>query len=215
MDAHEPSRGPRRPSHATITAALALVGFVVVAVWSHRSAPFPGDEWGLRWIADPQWNAPQIGPMVRFMDLIAEPGLAVISVVIAVLAWRRAGRREAIAVFAGACAVLVSGIAKDIIGPTPFAVEHDLFWGKPGLPSGHVVWAVTFYGTIGWIAWRRRYRELAVACLAVVLAMGPARVLGGVHLVSDVVAGYLFGLAWAAAVIIWLERARRPVTDAT
>ncbi|MCK9249372.1 MAG: phosphatase PAP2 family protein [Solirubrobacteraceae bacterium] len=203
---HDPGR--RALLVPLVAAAVALAGFVAVVVWAQVADAFPGDRRSLEWIADPRWDSPRVGPMLRLMDLAADPGVAVISIAIAMSAWSRAGRREACAVLAGACSVLVSGALKAIIGPTPFAVQHAVLNGDPSLPSGHVVWAVAFYGTIGWMGWRRGWWELALACAAVVVAMGPARALAGVHLVSDVVAGYLFGIAWAVLVIAWWERGR-------
>jgi membrane-associated phospholipid phosphatase len=44
------------------------------------------------------------------------------------------------------------------------------------------------------LAWRRRW-WLAAGALVVVAAMGPSRVLLGVHWLSDVLAGYAIGLA--------------------
>lgn len=49
------------------------------------------------------------------------------------------------------------------------------------------------------LAWRRRW-WLAAGALVVVAAMGPSRVLLGVHWLSDVLAGHAIGLAWLALV---------------
>jgi membrane-associated phospholipid phosphatase len=55
------------------------------------------------------------------------------------------------------------------------------------------------------------------AAVAYVLAIGFARVTLGVHYVSDVLAGYVLGAAWVAAMIAafnaWRRERGRPAAD--
>src|SRR5690606_32382546 len=60
---------------------------------------------------------------------------------------------------------------------------------------------------------RRPPVVVAVPAVVVALAGGFARLLLGVHHPSDVVGGYLLGVAWTAAAC-WLVRPRRPVVPA-
>jgi len=53
---------------------------------------------------------------------------------------------------------------------------------------------------------RRRRRKAAVAATAVlVLAIGCSRMLLGVHFLSDVLGGFVLGLAWLAAAVAAFE----------
>ncbi len=83
--------------------------------------------------------------------------------------------------------------------------------GGPAFPSGHTTMATLLAGTCAWALSARlapgRPRRLVWAAAAVVaVAVGWSRVWLGVHWPSDVVAGWLFALAWcciaAAAVSI-------------
>ena len=70
-------------------------------------------------------------------------------------------------------------------------------------PSGHAQNAVVAWGVLLLVflpVLRGRWRVVAViAAVAVVLAIGFARVALSVHFVSDVLAGYALGAAWLAA----------------
>ena len=97
----------------------------------------------------------------------------------------------------------------------PIATAH----GK-SFPSGHAMSSVVVYGSLLLVffpvmtrAWRRR---CLVGAVVLVLAIGFTRLALGVHYISDVLGGYVLGLAWlaasTAAFSIWrVERGRRPV----
>lgn len=92
-------------------------------------------------------------------------------------------------------------------------------FGK-SFPSGHAMMSVVVYGGLLLVflpVVHRRWRVTAVACVGVlVLAIGLSRLALGVHFVSDVLGGWVMGLAWLAASVaafsIWRqERGRQPV----
>ena len=74
-------------------------------------------------------------------------------------------------------------------------------------PSGHSLFAVVLYGTLGYAALRlqpsagRRAGLVAVAAL-LCLAIGVSRIYLGMHFPTDVIAGYLCGLVWLLAVVL-------------
>jgi undecaprenyl-diphosphatase len=78
-------------------------------------------------------------------------------------------------------------------------------------PSGHVALMLSVYGLLAWL-WIRASRSpaertLVVILLAVLLlTVGWARVRLGAHWPSDVLAGYVIGLAWLSTVITSLRR---------
>ncbi len=99
--------------------------------------------------------------------------------------------------------------------PRPTA---DLKWGQTifgegGFPSGHVVYSVLVFGTLAFLLQRyeppSQFRRLTVAILwTLIVSMGPIRIAQLEHWPADVVASYLFGLAFLAVVILLM-----PVLD--
>lgn len=82
-------------------------------------------------------------------------------------------------------------------------------------PSGHSAGTLVCYGMLAWlvIAMARPRRAGWVVALAalVVLCVGASRVLLGAHYVSDVLAGWLLGLAWLSLVLGAADAARYAV----
>jgi membrane-associated phospholipid phosphatase len=92
-------------------------------------------------------------------------------------------------------------------------------FGK-SFPSGHAMMSLVVYGGLLLVflpVIQRRWRTTVVACVgALILAIGLSRLALGVHFVSDVLGGWVMGLAWlvasVAAFSIWRqERGRDPV----
>jgi undecaprenyl-diphosphatase len=149
------------------------------------------------------------------------PVLAALALSISVVAaWRcRSWRPVVLAMVGGGGMALVLFTAKALVGrqrpPLPFAaVAADGY----SFPSGHATgtaaimvlsaWMVTRWLIGGWTA---RVIVWSMA-LGAALVIGYSRVYLGVHYVSDVLAGWLLGLAWAGIVMLvgsWWTDARR------
>ncbi len=89
---------------------------------------------------------------------------------------------------------------------------NELPWG---FPSGHVLSVVVFFGIVIYLVYlscpARSRRCLASAmCAGVVLAVAASRLYLEAHWLSDVVGGFLVGLAYLLLCIWFLDR-RRPV----
>jgi undecaprenyl-diphosphatase len=85
-------------------------------------------------------------------------------------------------------------------------------------PSGHVLGALVAYGLVAYlltrtIASHRWQVAVVAAALAVIIAIGLARLYLGVHYFSDVMAGYAAGAVWLATVISGLEVPRRHASE--
>lgn len=102
---------------------------------------------------------------------------------------------------------LVQGLAntviKNLVGrprPTDDLVHVFTTVSGQSFPSGHVMFYVTFFGFLFFLAWTRLAHSAArlflmALCAALVLLVGPSRMYLGAHWLSDVVAAYLLGVA--------------------
>lgn len=112
----------------------------------------------------------------------------------------------------------VVAYSKDIFERARPQFEVQSYYvGGWSFPSGHATGAMATYGMIAFfVAWRwagRWYSFIAIGILAaIILAVGLSRMLLGVHFFTDILGGYLLGLAWVSlcvAVIEW-QRAKKP-----
>jgi undecaprenyl-diphosphatase len=116
---------------------------------------------------------------------------------------------------------LLDTIVKEVVGRNrpslvdPVATAH----GK-SFPSGHAMSSVIAYGALLLVflpAIGRRYRPMVIGgAVVLVLAIGFSRLALGVHYITDVLGGYVLGLAWlaasTAAFSTWrVERGKPPV----
>ncbi|MFY1669847.1 phosphatase PAP2 family protein [Plantactinospora sp. WMMB334] len=149
-------------------------------------------------------------PIMFWLVTIAVVGLLI----------RRQGRLAVFLIVAGVGALLLDPSLKELVGRLRPVVDIPVA-SAPGnsFPSGHALGSIVAYGALLLVflpAMRPRWHRLAVAVvIAVVLAVGLTRIALGVHYVSDVVAGWLLGLAWlgvtAYAFRLWRRERGRPV----
>jgi undecaprenyl-diphosphatase len=108
----------------------------------------------------------------------------------------------------GASGLIIS--VKDMVErPRPPAgIRLDPFVGDSfSFPSGHALGAMAIYGNLGWLLVRlapnqRTARFILAAALGLAIGIGLTRVYLRVHYPSDVLAGWLAGLAWMAVTIV-------------
>ncbi|MGE5222494.1 MAG: phosphatase PAP2 family protein, partial [Omnitrophica WOR_2 bacterium] len=84
----------------------------------------------------------------------------------------------------------------------------------PGFPSGHAMSAMVCYGFLAYLLvpyMPNRFWKGVVIALAVLISLyiGFSRVFVGDHYLSDVLAGYALGIAWAAFAYTTIELAFR------
>jgi membrane-associated phospholipid phosphatase len=164
--------------------------------------------------------------LTTILRVICGPGgvavLAAVAVLtIAAAAWRSRSWSPAVFGLVGAGGItLAIFTAKALVvrnrPPIPFAViSADGF----SFPSGHAAGTAVGVGLTAWMLTRWLITSWTGRVVVWTLAIGVAAVMGfsriylGVHYVSDVLAGWLLGAAWAGAVIVvgsWWEYVHRP-----
>lgn len=130
----------------------------------------------------------------------------ILAVVVAWLIWRRLHRRAALVAVTGTGSSFLNTAVKTLVHRARPVVTHPVSH-EPGLsfPSGHAQAAVVGYALLLLVfcpalssLWRRLAATLSVL---MVLAIGFSRIALAAHFVSDVLAGYLLGAAWVAAMV--------------
>jgi undecaprenyl-diphosphatase len=116
---------------------------------------------------------------------------------------------------------IVSSVVKVLVDRPRPEVDHPIVTalGK-SFPSGHALSSTVVYGalllTFLPAVPPRCRRPVVIATVSLVLAIGASRLLLGVHFLSDVLAGFVLGLAWligtTAAFEIWRVERGRPRT---
>ncbi|MBC9820854.1 phosphatase PAP2 family protein [Terrabacter sp. MAHUQ-38] len=163
--------------------------------------------------------------VTSFTDVGGPVGMPILAgVAVAVITWRR--RRwtpVVVTVVAAAGSIAMTIVGKDFVDRArpPATLAVPPLEVSPSFPSGHTLNATVLTTVIVYLvliestaAWQR---TLAIAAGVVfVVTMGLSRVFLGHHWLTDVLAGWLIGLAWALAAItahrLWLTLRERPAT---
>jgi undecaprenyl-diphosphatase len=94
--------------------------------------------------------------------------------------------------------------------PRPQVFEWGQHTVSSSFPSGHAMSAATVYMTVAYLAARLQRRHISrvltlIAATIVVVLIAVSRLYLGVHYPSDVAAGVLIGIGWAALCMAMLE----------
>ena len=174
-----------------MVAALALLLLVVALhLWLVWVGALPGDHWALAQKEGPRSHL--INAYADFFQIL-EPAIVIPLFAVAMFLFlRRNMRAEAVGLVIAYCAVPINEAFKLALGPSPLWLAAH----QPGhdYPSGLVAFTTAVFGFLGLLARRHRRRWISAVALVLVIASGPARLVTGIHLVSDVIGGYLVGL---------------------
>jgi membrane-associated phospholipid phosphatase len=146
--------------------------------------------------------------VARVLSHMGDPlVLLVIAVLATALLWRRFRTVFPTVLPIGALlvAAVIEATAKRVIGrPRPPVVYHLVAESSASFPSGHATGSAAFYVALALVlspSLRHRAARVTAVAGALVLAalIAAARVVLGVHWVSDVTAGWLLGVSCAVA----------------
>jgi undecaprenyl-diphosphatase len=163
---------------------------------------------------------------VRVLDAITNIGkpitlFVLVAAAVMYLLWRRRIRLALYLVVTAVGGGLIDTAVKVLVNRPRPVVDHPIATalGK-SFPSGHAMSSTVTYGALALVflpVLPRRWRPVALCAVVVlVLAIGTSRLFLGVHFVSDVVGGFVLGLAWlsasTAAFSIWrTDEGKKPV----
>lgn len=181
---------------------MALLLAVVVERFVLARQTFPGDVWAAHvGMSHKPWL---VFAITRVYQQVGRPLVAVGEVVVMLAwLWRAGGRRAAqglvVALLASACC----GLIKILCGPTPLwqVLAHHV---GTNFPSGVVTFMTACGGYLALFAWRRGHRVGPLVLAVAIIGAGPARVVGGQHLISDVLGAYMLGGCWLVVSLVYL-----------
>ena len=227
----EPARALAQRLSLTVTAGLGLlVGFVVVAALAAAVAEvledvLVGD--GINAVDGPttHWLATHrdawLTTTLKVVSLLGNTASEVMVAVVvsAVVAWRCGRWLPAVLGLIGTAGVgLLIFTAKLVVGRSRPALPNAIV-AEDGysFPSGHATGTAAVGLLCAWMlsrwvitSWPGRVAVWSIA-IGITGAVGFSRVYLGVHYVTDVVAGWLLGAAWATTVMlvgIWWDNTR-------
>jgi undecaprenyl-diphosphatase len=204
------NRSPAR--HAWLLCSATLLLLVIAVRWFLSRETFPGDVWAAQLGASQKpWL---VYAITRVYQQVGRPGVAVAEVLVMVAwLWRTSDRRAVKGLFIALLASAACGLIKVICGPTPLwlALHHV----GTDFPSGVVTFVTAAGGYLGVVTWRQGRRIAPAVIILIIVGAGPARVLGGQHVLSDVLAGYMLGTAWLILAYRYVVRPSDPARGET
>lgn len=195
-----------RPRILVGGAAALLVAMALLGVYATHHGPLPGEHGLYDRPLVVAFAARQAADAEQVLVGLASPVVAIVLVAaIAALLLEAGERTGAVLVVAGGGVAALSTVLKPLFGRHPLQdlapVAH--------FPSGHVAFVASVFGMTGLLALAAR-RPVAAGCCAIpVLGIGPAVLIGGGHVASDVAGGYLLAVAWVLLVLAALAHRAR------
>ena len=193
---------------------LLLLSGIALSLAAYLFGVFPFDLEVELWLRD--FQGPVFMALMGAVSFLGDSWVPVIQVfAIASLCALRKKWLEAVFVVATLSAGVLAGVLKALVGrprPPTFSLNpYDLFpsFNSYAYPSGHVLFFVVFYGFLAWLSWKQltgwfRWVSISV-CAALIVLIGPSRILLGEHWVSDVIGSYIIGTFWLICLILLYE----------
>jgi undecaprenyl-diphosphatase len=156
----------------------------------------------------PDW----VRPVMHFMTFVGQPAFTIgIGVIIILFGWLKMNMRLLLSGVSVIAVFYIGSLIKVLLQrdrPLTEYVAHMRF-ETYSLPSGHAVGSTVAYGLLAYFAWQalpHPWNYIVAGLLAVlVILIGISRVYLGAHFPSDVIAGWLLGLAGLAIIIFVIQ----------
>jgi undecaprenyl-diphosphatase len=191
---------------ALVVGAVAAVLFGLIAGIVHGGGTQTVDERVLQWFA--ARRSPMLDEVMLDITTLGDGVVLIMMALVAsVFLWLTKHHWSVYILIVGLIGgKILNTVLKAAFDRTrPSVVEWLYEVTSPSFPSGHAMGAFITYGTVAYLVGRlsatRRLRHVTWFFAGVtILAIGVSRTYLGVHYPSDVIAGFLAGLAWLAFV---------------
>lgn len=194
---------------------IASIAIALLVFFAKHYAFFPFDLYITRAIQ--LINYPFFEQLMLFISWSGNVYQTIISIAVASLLFYIKGKKEfAVGVFASTIGVVaISESLKIIVGrprPDPTLIHQiESFIRDDSFPSGHVLFAMGFYGFMLFAAFtliknKNLRRVVSGVVLAVIILMGVSRIYLGSHWFSDTLASYLIGSVWLYFVVLIFKK---------
>jgi undecaprenyl-diphosphatase len=202
---------------------LALTwAFIAVADAIDEEGTHQFDEWVVRSLRRPDNPAEPLGP--RWLQELGRDATALggsgclVCITFAVAGYLWLDGKSHLALFLLAAAssgtALAFALKSVFLRPRPSVVPHLSHVASSSFPSAHSMMSAVIYITLGTlvaasVSQRRLKVYLLTLALLLTFAVGASRVYLGVHYPTDVLAGWMAGLAWALTCWLlarWLQQ---------
>lgn len=148
--------------------------------------------------------------VTAFTNLGGTPSMIFITLTLTAVMWVRWRRRSILLLMgiAAAGSLLFTGVGKKVVGRArpPFTFAVPPYEYAPSFPSGHTLNSTVIALMLAYLAWwlsESFWVHVLSPALGAIWAatMGLSRVYLGHHWITDVIFGWVFGLAWLALLI--------------
>lgn len=166
-----------------------------------------------------QFHLAWFDSLMRFVSSLAEATSlgGVLLIAVCLLLYLMGKRKQSLILFLSTAGInLLATILKVYVArprPSPNLVEQlGHYSGLDSFPSGHVLWAIGFYGLLAILVMRevkvKWWRRILISLfLAIISLMGLSRIYLGAHWFSDVMGSYLIGSIWLLLAAHFFRRA--------
>lgn len=195
---------------AVLSAAALTLSMVLLGVYTARRGPLPGEDALYDRPLIPPFRGQAINDVSLALIGLGAPAVALGLVLVFALVLFGIGERAgAVLVMAVSAVAPLTAMLKPLFGEQPLQKLPPI----AHYPSGHVAFVSAVFGMTALLAVAGRRRLLAACLVVPILGIGPAVLIGGGHVASDVAGGYLLAAAWILVVLVVtprLDRDTRP-----
>jgi undecaprenyl-diphosphatase len=202
------ARAGMNPARRLLLALALFACVIAIGLIQPTGLIAPADRLAMKIVEHLRWfpGAGLVTAASEWLDRIGQGGARIWIALIIGLFLARAGRPRAMLwlIVTVSAMVLINPLVKlAFLAPRPDVVEHLVAISSNSFPSGHAAGAMTLYGAIALLF---PHRAVRLFCAIMILATGLSRVWLGVHWPSDVIGGWIEGLAWLIALSPLLAR---------